>query len=366
MISGTTNTCQIIDNTQFYLSGLTQTNTESINILGNEGLDVSECFGISTNIITVVGDNVTLTGDCNTSLEILITEGVDTTVECLYIDYDEQTSGLILLTLSGGTTTLNVHPECCLALGFEPEIGVDNYYVCRAREECDPNDCDNYTQTGVFEGEYMVFDSNCGASTTIVPSEECCFRAGLILSNSGMHCIIDPPEVDPCDGLTIFSEPDFGDIIFIDASTGLQTPLVPTAECCSSNGFSYVIDGNKYKCYKTQIEEVTVSITNDECCLESVVVVDLGPTGPIYEYIWVKGCIGTTYALFDGVVRVLISDNWTANGFGFSGNVRSEFGSTFYILTIATEQQWVDGAGDMSSVWGSLKEFGAPTQIGCG
>ena len=94
-ITGITNTCQITTNTQFELSGLTQTNLSTINITDENGLDVSECFGIETNIITVQGDNVTLNGECDTSLEIKVTEGVSRPVICDFIRYTQDGDGLV-------------------------------------------------------------------------------------------------------------------------------------------------------------------------------------------------------------------------------------------------------------------------------
>ena len=92
-----------------------------------------------------------------------------------------------------------------------------------------------------------------------------------------------------------------------------------------------------------------------------------------YIYFWVHGCPGTTYENRDAVVRSLSSYNWDSNGSGITGNVRSEFGHTFYYNGIAsdgenrwnTTNDWSNYDGDMHSVWGHQKDFGPPIQVGC-
>jgi len=92
-----------------------------------------------------------------------------------------------------------------------------------------------------------------------------------------------------------------------------------------------------------------------------------------YDYFWVHGCPGSNYENRDAVVRSLSSNNWGSNGSGYSGNVRSEFGHTFYYNGIAddgenrwnTTNDWSNYDGDMHSDWGHQYHFGAPTQVEC-
>lgn len=272
-ISGITTTCKILTNTQFVLSGLSQTNISTINITDVNGLDVSECFGITSKIVNVNGDNVTLTGDCNTSLEIVITEGITTEVECLYTGFTQQQDGIVLFNFADGTTSDNIHPDCCTALGYNPEIGSKFYYVCRSIPEVCVECCSAYTATNIFdENDYMIFDFVTGGTVTTVPNAQCCYDNGFVdtLVGGKIKCI-DYVEPDPCEGLEIVEPvPQFGDITFVNPSTGVQTVLVPTAECCTSLGYSYEISGTKFKCFNSIAPPPTVTLTNDSCCLEAV------------------------------------------------------------------------------------------------
>jgi hypothetical protein len=271
-ISGVTSTCQITTNTQFELSGLNQSNLSSINITDENGLDVSECFGIQTNIIRVQGDNITLTGDCNTSLEIKITEGVSRPVECDIIRTVQEGNGLVTFFYANGTSSDNAHPECCTALGFTPEIDPKKcYYVCRWRDEVDPEDCNNYSPIfqETVEG-WQIFEFAGGSEITTVPSIDCCYIndwVEQIQPNGEIKCI---KEIifDPCEGLEVFDEPVTGIITFNDPNTGQLTTIVPNSECCTSNGFNYNITRGGFECYNslvTQPPEVTLSILNP-CC----------------------------------------------------------------------------------------------------
>lgn len=273
-ISGTTSTCQITTNTQFELSGLNQTNLSTINITDENGLDVSECFGIETKIITVKGVNVTLTGDCNTSLEIVVTRGVSQPVNCDFVDYIQDGSDFIIFEFADGTTSDNIHPECCTALGFTPEIDdAKCYYVCRWREPIDPLDCDNYSPTSqVTEQGWYIFDYAGGGEVTTVPSAECCYQYQLIeevQSNGNVKCIEDVP-FDPCENLVVVEPvPDFGIITFVNPNTSVQTQIVPNLECCTANRFNYQsATGGGFNCFNSLIAELpTVTILNETCCV---------------------------------------------------------------------------------------------------
>ena len=282
-ISGTTNTCQILTNTPFVLSGLSQTNLSTINITDVNGLDVSECFGITSKIITVDGDNVTLTGDCNTSLEINVTEGVINEVECLYTAVTPNNEGILIFNFVDGTISDNIHPECCTALEGVPEIGPKNYYICRVIPVVCVECCSAYTPTNTFEGLYQIFDFVTGGTVTTVPSAQCCYDYGFVESVVGgqVKCI-EYVEPDPCEGLeVVLPVPQYGDITFVNPSTNVQTTLVPTAECCTSLGYSFAISGTKFTCFNSIAPPPTVSITNDPCCLG---------TARIYDNILLRDC----------------------------------------------------------------------------
>ena len=305
-ISGTTNTCLILTNTQFVLSGLSQTNLSTINITDENGLDVSECFGITTNIVTVDGTNVTVTGDCNTSLEITITEGVNIPVTCEYTGFTEQQNGIILFEYTDGSTGENIHPDCCTALGYDPEIGPDMYYICRSRVEIDASDCNNYTPTFDLDpNDWNIFQFVTGGTVTSVPSAECCYQYGFVelVTPEGIKCIAD--EVfDPCDGLTVV-EPAalFGPITFED-SMGVETTLVPTLECCTSLGFDYTPNGNDFTCSQSNAPtKPSVSITNDVCCEETA---PPPPASECLSYDMTGGSILTKWSYADCNGNILL------------------------------------------------------------
>ena len=99
-------------------------------------MDVTTCFGLSTDITTLSGDIPSTTGACDSILEIVITQGVVDDVVCGdWTGTTLQNDGLVLLEYSGGTTTLNVHSECCQVIdsNYIPEIGEEGFYVCRWR-----------------------------------------------------------------------------------------------------------------------------------------------------------------------------------------------------------------------------------------
>lgn len=312
VITGTTNTCQILTNTPFVLSGLSQTNLSTINITDVNGLDVSECFGITSKIVTVSGTNVTLTGDCNTSLEINVTEGVTNPVECLYTAFTEQQDGILLFEFANGTISDNIHPDCCRALEYIPEIGPKQYYICRSIPVIDPTDCTNYSPTNTVDGNgYQIFDFVTGGTVTTLPSAQCCYDYGFVESIvAGQVKCIEYVEPDPCEGLEIvLPVPQYGDITFVNPSTNVQTTLVPTAECCTSLGYSFAISGTKFTCFNSIAPPPTVTITNDPCCQEST-------SQTTYYYAFVRECTDgarvTDGVLGDMVVRTTRDiTNWT-------------------------------------------------------
>lgn len=271
MASGTTETCQVLTNTQFVLSGLTQTNLSTINIVDGNGLDVSECFGIDTKIIRVNRDNISLSGECDTSLEITITEGITKKVDCNYISYiQESISGLVMFTYPD-RVTLNTHPECCTSLGFTPEIGPDHYYVCRWRDEICVTCCSSFTPTNQEdESGYQIFDFITGGTTTTVPSYQCCYDYGFVEVNTpeGIKCI-EEVAYDPCNGLILIEPaPLVGDIPFRNPSNNTTTTVVPTSECCTSLGFNYTVNsGGGFRCYNSSAEKPTFSLTHTLCCI---------------------------------------------------------------------------------------------------
>ena len=274
-VSGTITTqLSIIRN--FDLSGLSESNLSTINITDENGLDVSECFGIETRIIKVDGDNVTLTGDCDTSLEIVITEGIAKPVVCDFIRYTQDGDGLLTFFFSDGSSTDNTHPDCCTALGFTPEIGEGNYYVCRWRDEIDPTDCNNYTLTGEVDvNGYQIFEFVTGGTTTIVPSAECCYQNNLVdeTTPEGIRCVVETVD-DPCNGLILVEPvPLIGLATFIDPQTNVTTDKVPTSECCSVNGLNSTLNSDgTFTCFNSlTIEKPTVTFTNDTCCEPDVV-----------------------------------------------------------------------------------------------
>jgi len=267
-ISGTTTTCEILTNAPFSVSGLSEVNLSTINIVDDNGLDVSECFGISTDIITVDGTNVTLTGDCDTSLEILITQGILIPTSCDYVSYEIGQDGILIFTFADGSTSTNIHPDCCTYIGYDPEIGPEHWWICRANDIVDPLDCDNYTPTYETTHGWQIFDFVTGGTTTIVPSADCCYQYGFIdiFALGHLRCILE--VVDPCEGYTVIEPvPTTGPIPFTDPQ-GNTTIFVPAAECCTNLGFNYGVQGNEFFCYLEA--GLLVSITNDPCCEEPV------------------------------------------------------------------------------------------------
>ena len=267
-ITGTSTTCNILANTPFQTSGLTEVNLSTINIVDDNGLDVSECFGITTDIITVQGTNVTLTGECDTSLEIQITQGIGTEVVCEYIDFEIQRNGVIIFELPDGSTTTNIHPDCCEALGYISEIGPEMWYICRVNNTGNPTDCDNYTPNGAILDGYIEFDIASGGTTTIVPSVECCYQYGYVESisrNGTIRCVVEQPN--PCEGYEVIEPvPLAGPIPFTDPN-GNETVNVPSSQCCTALGYNFIDnqDGT-YTCFQNSNEQPTVSFTNDSCC----------------------------------------------------------------------------------------------------
>jgi len=284
-ITGNTSTCVITANTPFIQSGVTSGNADSITITDLNGMSVTSCFGLSTDIT----EFNTFTGDtCGNVLEITITQGVVDEVICDYTGTTLQPDGLILLTYSGGSTSLNVHPECCTSMddNYVPEIGNAGYYVCRWRELFDPTDCNNYEANNTFEGDYMIFNISTGGTTTIVPSAECCYNIDLVdeLTNVGVKC--KEVVVPVCAEYAVEDNiPEIGDVEFTVLSTGLTTFEVPTLECCTINGLSgrELING-KWTCYKA-LNPPTVSITLNSNCCEEIVRVAEPETGicSVYE-----------------------------------------------------------------------------------
>jgi len=271
-ITGNTNACVITANTPFIQSGETSGNADSVTITDENGMSVTSCFGLSTEITEF---DISSGETCGNVLEITITEGVVDEVICDYTGTTLQPDGLILVTYSGGSTSLNVHPECCTTIdpSYEPKIEDAGYYVCRWREIFDPTDCKNYTPNDTFDGnDYMEFNILTGGTTTIVPSAECCYNNGLVdeLTTEGVKCkeIVVPvcAEYDVEDNI-----PEIGDVEFTVLSTGLTTFVVPTLECCTINGLSGREVSGGYICFNnTNKPTVTLGLDSD-CCKPEVI-----------------------------------------------------------------------------------------------
>ena len=268
-ISGTTNRCVLLSNEEFILSGLSLSSSSSISIIDENGLDVSDCFNITTNITTLDGVPPTTTGACETMLVIEVDEPDDPITECSYTGYTQQEDGLILLEYADGTTDLNVHPDCCESLGFESKIEEDNYYICRWRAFIDPSDCKNYEVTGEFDEDgYMLYDYPTGR-TNVVPKPECCYNTELVevQTTGGFYCIEE--VIKDCGELVLVTPvPDYGDIPFYNPATDSNTTIVEFAECCTEvHGFNVRVNGAGFTCYKDiLVEKPTVTLTNDTCC----------------------------------------------------------------------------------------------------
>jgi len=284
-ITGVTTTSQIMVNDQFQLSGLSQTNISSINITDENGLDVSECFGIETNIVNLSDYPVTLTGECDTSLEIRITKGVKNDVLCDYTGFTQDGSGLVIFNFNDGTSSDNIHPDCCTSLNFTPEIDSEKcYYVCKWKDSIDTTDCRNYKPTGqqTTEGWY-IFNFTGGETVTTVPNVSCCYAYGFIeeiQSDGSIKCVDDIP-FNPCDSLEIVNAPDIGYVTWVDTTTGVETQIVPSTECCTSNGFNFQLiqdGGGQALCYNSVSNpiqpEVNLSIPNPCCEKEGLIIQD--------------------------------------------------------------------------------------------
>ena len=363
-ISGTTNTCQILTNTPFVLSGLSQTNLSTINITDDNGLDVSECFGITSKIVVVSGDNVTLTGDCNTSLEITVTEGVINEVECLYTGITEQQDGTLLFEFVDGTISDNIHPECCIALEGVPEIGPKQYYVCRTIPVIDTTDCANYSPTNTVDGNgYEEFTFVTGGTVTTVPSVDCCYAYGFVEDSSAspIKCIkfVEP---NPCEGLEIVEPvPQYGDITFVNPTTGVETVLVPTSECCTSLGYSYEISGTKYKCFNSITPPPTVSITNDSCCFETssdkyqTWAINLTPAAPVGSGVVV------TYLNCAGVVQqeTVLNPGNASIPFGLPITIQAKEVISVFGGNVVSGDPYIT-SDSVSVNWGTAYKVGTP------
>lgn len=265
-ISGTTETVDIVTNTLFKTEGgLNEVNLSTINITDENGLQVDDCFGITTKIISVDGENVTLTGSCDTSLEITISQGIVKPISCDYDSFDIQSDGVILFTFNDGTTNTNIHPECCEYIGYTPEIGPNNWWICVTERPVDPSDCNNYTPTGGFIKNWAVFNYAGGGLVTTVPNVSCCYINGFVDSivNGEIKCI-EEIVLEPCDGYDVVEPtPETGPITFTDPNN-METIIVPTLECCTALNYDYTANGGGFSCFKAPIP--TVSFENTINC----------------------------------------------------------------------------------------------------
>jgi len=346
-ITGTTNTCININDSQFSKSGLTENFASTISIIDNNGIDVSKCYNITPKITTL--DGIIPSGvTCNTLLEIKVDEVPSGKTQCLFTGTTKQSDGLILANYSGGTTTLNIHPDCCISLGFKPEIGINHYYVCRWKKAFDPNDCNNYEPTSIVDkNSYVVFNISSGGTTTIVPLPECCHKNGFSdsLTNGGYHCFDD--KIRGCDGLKVYKAPAFGDISF-KSSNGVITTIVKTSECCQINGFNFRPVANGFVCYNSlnQIKpKVTISMAVN-CCKSSALinnggVINKNYDGTYYHYI-LTPCnqalanirVKSSDKITDNYVHSVFSNN---KGINYNGKILSidlDLSNTVFIAGI--------------------------------
>lgn len=244
----------VIDEDVFHTSG----SSVSINleVLNNDNLPLSGCVSVETSIIKTFPENPQLndcgcpTDECKEgSLKIKINkikEQRDCSIEAFVLD----TNGLVLFTVNGNQTYY-IPSECCVNLGYTPEIDEKGIYVCRWGTE--PNICDGYSELARADG-YVIFSDPDGVTVDEVPSSECCpVDTVPEYQLSGLYKCAIPVQSDVCEFFRLNNIEQInssGQVTFWN-NDGTVIQTTETPECCTNIGFDAVIYQNTpglYEC----------------------------------------------------------------------------------------------------------------------
>jgi hypothetical protein len=251
MITGNIKRDITIDSDTFEVSGATT--PINIVVVDSNNLDISECTLVTSEVIKT-NPAIKYFDECGCpidvcqkgSLRIKIKKLEPESANCDIKEFVLDDSGLVIF-ITDDEKTFFIAPECCEALGFEPEINPKTgLYQCRWKEDVVVDDCDKYTVIGESEGFVYFQDSN-GSSTIYVPTKECCPNDTIPeLTNDGYRCTV-VKQVDSCSDYTATALEENGYVVFTTVNGGTTT-IVPTNECCTSIGYSPTQTANGIAC----------------------------------------------------------------------------------------------------------------------
>lgn len=268
-IVGTCNNCIQLANETFYTSG--STSPLYLDIVNQDNLDISNCVTVTTEVIKTYPEMIEYDecgcpiDECEkASLRINIHKNDSPTiVDCGYSGFTLDVNGLVLFSLYSGITTNFMSSQCCLALGFTPEIQ-NGIFVCRWQEIYEET-CDDYTPVSIDENGYQVFIGPSGNTTNITIYSECCPTGTIpeLFVNNQWKCKEDVPpiEIVSCSGYTISSINSDGIIVFELVGGGLTSQI--NSECCVALGYSPQTVNGQTVCKATCETYASLTVGND-------------------------------------------------------------------------------------------------------
>jgi hypothetical protein len=173
--------------------------------------------------------------------------------QCDYTSFSLDGTGLVLFQHGDSSEDYYMSSECCLSLGFQPELDNNNQYVCRWKEEA-TDACADYTKTdNVDSNGYTMFINNeTGELTNNVPTLECCTKEGMSYKedNGKFHCLETQEALPTCEDYNFTGNYDVTttESYAIFNYDGGTTTTVLSAECCTTNGLDHVLVNGGIKC----------------------------------------------------------------------------------------------------------------------
>lgn len=266
IFSGNTNLFMNYDNGEF--DGIIDDDIPLyIDVVNQDNLNISDCVIVTSEIINTFPEMFEF-DECGCpinniekgSLRINIKRNNSQTVDCGYSGFSLDNSGFVLFNLYNGDETFFMNSECCIALGFTPELQ-DRIYVCRW-QQIDVN-CDNYTPTTIVDN-YQLFIGPDGESTNEVPTRDCCpVRTIPELAPSGnYYCKLENVVISgKCDTYTPSYVNNNNYVVFTLSGGGTTTII--DAECCTQFGYSHLTTNGETHCVITCPQYVSSTVGND-------------------------------------------------------------------------------------------------------
>lgn len=247
-----------------------------IEVLDEDNFSVDSCFLVTDEFIQIKKDEYEECDTCSDSRYKIRIEKIksdDQNLDCGFTSFKLDGDGTVNFTHSDGTNNSRISKVCCESLGFISKQPTNEYskkYAlnkCYWKEEYIEDECSNYypidtsnVLSNSIKATYIQFKNiKTGGKTEIVPTAECCRSNGGIPIKSGEGFICkktnEEEKYNPYDSKILTGKYDGEYALFkTDLSSVETTTIVSTPEYCTNNNLIAVRSEGGYKCKNGDFE----------------------------------------------------------------------------------------------------------------